>query len=140
MHGPARPREPPPPPPPGSFLPSIGIFRSLYGLADAGHSLLIAAVVGSILVAINLGVGPLLRPWEYPEKGVQWALDYLTPFLVASLGAVLANRKTRARCRGPAPGPSDGPRGAAGRSTPSDLQPFERGYLGDPPPPPSRNP
>ena len=70
-----------------------------YSRSDVLHGLVIAAAVGSILVAINLGPSTLLRPWEFPAESSRLALDYLTPFLVASLGAVLANRKTRVALR-----------------------------------------
>lgn len=71
-----------------------------YSRSDAVHGAAIAAAVGSILAVINLGPSPWLRPWDFPSETPRLALDYLTPFLVASLGAVLANRKTRAALRG----------------------------------------
>lgn len=83
-------------------------FPSLYALSDVFHGLLIASVIGSILVATNLGLSTLVRPWDFPGESLQWTLDYLTPFLVASLGAVLANRKARlilVRCGTSAAGP-----------------------------------
>lgn len=53
------------------------------------------ALVGSILVVINLGPSELIRPWALREDYLRFILDYAIPFLVASLGAVLANRKVR---------------------------------------------
>ena len=72
---------------------------SLYSSSDALHGVAIAAAVGSILAAINLGPTTVLRPWDFPAETLRLGLDYLAPFLVASLGAVLANRKTRAALR-----------------------------------------
>lgn len=70
-------------------------FPPLYALSDVFHGLIIAVVIGSVLVAVNLGPSTLVRPWDFPGEFLRWMLDYLTPFLVASLGAVLANRKAR---------------------------------------------
>ena len=71
-----------------------------YSRSDIVHGLVISAVVGSLLTAINLGPLMLVRPWDFPAEAPRIALDYLIPFTVASLGALLANRKTRAVLRG----------------------------------------
>lgn len=70
-----------------------------YSRSDILHGLVIAAAVGSLLTAINLGPLMLVRPWDFPAEAPRFALDYLIPFLVASLGAILANRKARAALR-----------------------------------------
>ncbi len=68
---------------------------ALFATADLLRSLGIAAAVVSLLVAINLGPTVLLQPWSEPAAAGRYALDFVTPFLVASLGALLANRRFR---------------------------------------------
>lgn len=64
----------------------------LYDGREVGHSVIIAAVVGTILVTINQGPGAFVSP---PSDAVTWgrmALNYAVPFTVASVSAILANR------------------------------------------------
>ena len=74
-----------------------GILRHrgqrLYSSADFGRSLAIAAVVGIALILINEGPGASLGVGLGPGEESRIALDILTPFRVATVSAVLANRR-----------------------------------------------
>ncbi len=113
-------------------------FPSLYASSDVLHSLLIAFVIGSILVATNLGPSILVQPWDFPGEALRWSLDYLTPFLVASLGAVLANRKARlilVRCSTSAePEGALDPRSLQYEGGEPLLERLKRAYMGVPAP------
>lgn len=63
-----------------------------YTIGDLRRCLLIAALVGTILVAINLGPGIFLEPRGDLVTAIRTALNYVVPFSVASVSALLANR------------------------------------------------
>ena len=67
--------------------------QRLYSSADFGRSLAIAVVVGTALILINEGPGAFLGGGLVPGEESRMALDFLTPFLVATASAVLANRR-----------------------------------------------
>ncbi len=58
------------------------------------RSLLVAAVVGTILLAINQGDLVLRREWS-PSLGWKVPLTYLVPFVVATWGALVNSRLRR---------------------------------------------
>lgn len=70
----------------------VRLTRGLYSRTDLVQSLLIALVVGSILVYVNLGPDELFQPWSAPGEYLRYFSDFLIPFVVASASAILANR------------------------------------------------
>ncbi len=70
--------------------------QRLYSSADFGRSLAIAAVVGIALILNNEGRGAFLGVGLSPGEESRTAVDFLTPFLVATVSAMLANRRRAA--------------------------------------------
>ncbi|MCA1813183.1 MAG: hypothetical protein LC624_04435 [Halobacteriales archaeon] len=65
---------------------------SAYTWADLRRSLVISAVVGTILVSINQGPRAFLAPPAEVVVLSRMLLNYVVPFSVASVSALLANR------------------------------------------------
>ena len=66
-----------------------------YGSKDLKRCLLISAVVGTTLVSINQGPAFFLAPRSDLDTLARVVLNYLVPFSVASIGAIMANRAHR---------------------------------------------
>ena len=69
----------------------------LYGPSDLKRCLLISAIVGTLLVSINQGPGFFVAPRGELLVLLRVALNYVVPFSVASVSALMANRAHRRR-------------------------------------------
>lgn len=70
-----------------------------YTRRDLERCLLISAVVGVVLVGINQGPQALVSSPSSLERLTRIALDFVVPFVVASVSAVLANRPRPSNAR-----------------------------------------
>ena len=70
-------------------------MSELYGSSSLKRCLLISAIVGTILVSINQGPAFFLAPRGGLDLLARVVLNYLVPFSVASVTAVMANRAHR---------------------------------------------
>ena len=76
-------------------------LRAALGTAVVRRALVMAAVVGSVLGAINHG-DAILAGTLRPADAVRIAVTYLVPYTVSTVSSVLAIRDARLRPRGPA--------------------------------------
>lgn len=67
-------------------------MSDLYSSVDLKRCLLISAVVGTILVSINQGPAFFLAPQGGLDTLARVLLNYLVPFSVATVSAMMANR------------------------------------------------
>lgn len=66
--------------------------RRAYTRSDAVRSLIVAAIVGTLLVLVNQGPSAYVVMWTRLPIAVRVIANYMIPFMVASTGAALANR------------------------------------------------
>ncbi len=73
-------------------------MSELYCSNDLKRCLLISAVVGTILVSINQGPAFFVARQGGPDTLVRVLMNYIVPFSVASMSAIMANRAHLREC------------------------------------------
>jgi len=70
-------------------------MSELYSSNDLKRCLLISAIVGTILVSINQGPALFLAPHGDLETLARVVLNYIVPFSVATISAMMSSRAQR---------------------------------------------
>jgi len=70
-------------------------MSELYSSNDLKRCLLISAIVGTILVSINQGPAFFLAPHGDLETLARVVLNYIVPFSVATISAMMSSRAHR---------------------------------------------